>query len=594
MPAFGRWPTARWARWGAVALALGLATAALAYLLAPYAALRAWYLARTPTLYRADTWARDFFTPAVKAQGNWFCVGGLALLALALAWGWLPEASRARLLGGPAESQVPFTVASGPGRLAGSRADWPYLASLLAAAAGLWAWGATHLPPAYDEVFSAVYSAGSGSVLVAGSYYMLPNNHLLFNMLNGGLFGKLLPATGLLATGRLLSGLAYGATVAVVYRTLASLTGQRALAAGLALLAAVQYSLWGFGSQARGYALYALMHWLAVATLLRHWQRPTPASRWGNAAAVAVGYATVPTFLFYHAAQLLAEAAVQLQRRTFDGRFWLAQAGALGAVYWFYLPALCFSGLPALTGNQYVRPHHGPLLAFAARAWPHFRDYATYCFGNTGLGDGVGYALALLPALGLLGPRAGAGLFGGVKRRLALLYVLWVLVLGAGILRLQLLVFPRNLVGLFSLMLVLGLLTLGGLAGRWRRWAGVAAPLLLAAWIGARFVRNNPVQDPRNLYTSDVLGDYQAGRRRVATLPTAGSLAFSEESFYPYFLSQQAGRLAPHPAQRPVAAADYFVTAPNDQLPPRLAPQYQPLDTVGTYRLYRRAGGQRP
>jgi len=416
---------------------------------------------------------------------------------------------------------------------------------------------------------------------------MLPNNHVLFNVLNGTLFGWLPQLPWLLATGRSLSGLAYLATIGVVYRTLVSFTGRRPLAAGLALLAAVQYSLWGFGCQARGYALYALLHWLAMATLLGYWQRPTRGGRWGNAVAVALGYATVPTFLFYHVAQLLAAALVQARRR-FDGRFWLAQVVALGAVYWFYLPALCFSGLKALTGNQYVRPHHGPLREFIVTAWPVLRYYATCCFGNTGLGDEVAYALALLPLV-LLGWPVPAGTPGRSWpwRRLALLYVLWLLVLVAGLLKLQLLFFTRNLLGLFSLMLVLGLLTLGVLVGCWRRWAGLAVPLLLAAWLGARFVLNNPIKDPFALYGYALSGGYQKGLQRVEALPSVGTVAFSQESFYPYFLSQQAGRPVPHPAQRLGAAPDYFVTAANDQLPPTLAPAYEPVDTVGSYRFWR-------
>jgi len=71
------------------------------------------------------------------------------------------------------------------------RADWPWLAGVLMLGAGLWAWGATQVPPAYDEVFSAVYCAGNESLLATWSYYILPNNHVLFNLLNGGLFGWL-------------------------------------------------------------------------------------------------------------------------------------------------------------------------------------------------------------------------------------------------------------------------------------------------------------------------------------------------------------------------------------------------------------------
>jgi len=582
-PAPDRLPTIRWARWGAGVLAFVLAAGALAYLLTPYATLRDWYLARTPNLYRAATWPRYFFTPVAKTQGNWFCLGGLVLLVVGLVWWTLPRWRPAFLLKEPLADYPPE-----PKSPLLARADWPYLAGLLVVAAGLWGWGATQLPPAYDEVFSAVYSAGSGSVFVAWSYYMLPNNHLLFNVLNAGFFGWLGQPTVLLTTGRLLSGLAYVATVSVIYRTLLGLTGSRILAAGLALLAALQYAIWGFGSQARGYALYALMHWLAVASLLGYWQRPTAGRRWGNAMAVAIGYATVPTFLFYHVAQLLAVAIVQLRRRRLDGQFWWAQAHALGATYWFYLPALCFSGLKALSDNQYVRPHHGPLAEFVVKYWPKFLNYATYCFGYGGPDYGLSYALVLVPLVLLVWPRPAATAGQNWPwRRLALLYAFWLLVLVAGTLKLHLLLFSRNLLALFSVALVLGLLAPGLLLSRWRRWAGIAVVAGLDLWLGVRFMRHNPVQDPSALYNSKVLRDYQLGLKRVATLPPTGTRAFSEESFYPYFLSQQAGYWAPHPAHRPVAA-DYFITAPNDRLPRQLAPRYQPVDTVGGYRLHQR------
>ena len=262
-PAAGPTPPRR-AGWGWVAgaaLLLAGAAALLAYLFTPYPALRDWYLRRTPDLYRAAEWPRDFFTPATKAHGN--LLAGLALVLLAALAGVGALGWRARRPAGP----------GAPLRLF-SRADRPWLAGLLGLAAGLWAWGATQVPPAYDEVFSAVYCAGNGSLFATWSYYMLPNNHVLFNLLNGGLFGWLHRLPWLVPTGRLLSGLAYAGTLAAIYRLGAGLTGRRGVGAGLAALAGLQYSLWGFGFQARGYALYALLHWVALGTLLAHWRQP--------------------------------------------------------------------------------------------------------------------------------------------------------------------------------------------------------------------------------------------------------------------------------------------------------------------------------
>jgi hypothetical protein len=551
--------------WVAGAALFGLlASALLAYVCTPYAALRDWYLHRTPTLYRATRWPTDFFTPAVKASGDVLACLALAGLVAVGAYLWV---SKSR----------PVALAA-PIRLF-ARADRPWLAGLFVLAAGLWANGASQVPPAYDEVFSAVYSAGSGSLLVAWSYYMLPNNHVLFNLLNGGLFGWLHHLPWLVLTGRVLSGLAYAGTLAVVYRVVASLTGRRWVGAGLAALAGVQFSLWGFGFQARGYALYALLHWVALAALLAYWRQSRRTWLWLNAGAVVAGYATVPTFLFYHVAQLLAAALVQARQRRFDLPFWFSQAGALALGGAFYLPVLGFSGLGALTANQYVRPFQGSLADFVAQAWPDFRSYAPYCFGEVWLGPWPAYALALVP-LALLAHRR--------YWQLGVVYAAWLLALAGGTLGLRHVLFHRNLLALFSLALVLAPLTVGVLLRRWRRWAGLAGALLLSGWLGAGLLMHNPVSQPRALYY-DFQANFSIAQQRMDKLPSGrASIGFSEESFYPYYLYLQAGGHAPHPSLRPALATAYYITAANDALPPSLLGYYQPVDTVSTYRLWRR------
>jgi hypothetical protein len=551
--------------WVAGAALFGLlASALLAYVLTPYAALRDWYLHRTPNLYRAPSWPTDFFTPAVKARGDVLAGLALAGLVASFTYLWLGKSRPVA----PAAPLRPFT-----------RADRPWLAGLLVLAASLWASGATQVPPAYDEVFSVVYGAGSGSLLVAWSYYMLPNNHLLFNLLNGSLFGWLHNLPLLVLTGRMLSGLAYAGTLAVVYRVGAGLTGRRWVGAGLAALAGLQFSLWGFGFQARGYALYALLHWVALATLLAYWRQPRRTWLWLNAGAVIAGYATVPTFLFYHAAQLLAGALVQARQRRFDLGFWLSQAGALALGGAFYLPVLGFSGLGALTANAYVRPFQGSLADFIVLAWPDFRSYAPYCFGEVGLGPWPAYVLALLP-LALLAHRR--------YWQLGVVYAAWLLALAGGTLGLRHVLFHRNLLALFSLALVLAPLTVGVLLGRWRRWAGWAGALVVSGWLGVGLVIHNPVKQPRALYY-DFQANFSVAQQRLASLPGGQpSIGFSEESFYLYYLYLQAGGHAPHPSLRPAPAPAYYLTAANDALPPNLLGRYQPVDTVSTYRLWRR------
>jgi len=342
----------------------------------------------------------------------------------------------------------------------------------------------------------------------------------------------------------------------------------------------VQFSLWGFGFQARGYALYALLHWVALAALLAYWRQPRRAWLWLNATAVVAAYATVPTFLFYHAAQLLAAALVQGRQRQLDRAFWLSQAGALALGGAFYLPVLGFSGLGALTANPYVRPFQGSLTDFIGQAWPDFRSYAPYCFGEAWLGPWPAYVLTLVP-LALLAHRR--------YWQLGVVYAAWLLALAGGTLWLRHVLFHRNLLALFSLALVLAPLTVGVLLRGWRPWAGWAGALLLGGWLGAGMLHHNPVRDPGPLYFYDIHKEFGAAQQRLASLPAGPlSIGFSEESFYPYFLYLQAGGHAPHPALRPAPATTYYLTAAADALPPNLAGHYQPIDTVGTYRLWRR------
>ncbi|OUJ74071.1 hypothetical protein BXP70_10030 [Hymenobacter crusticola] len=460
------------------------------------------------------------------------------------------------------------------------RADWPWLIGVTLLGTGLWTWGALYTPPTHDEVFSALYCAGNESLFVTWSYYMLPNNHVLFNLLNGSMFGWLHHLPWLVTTGRILSGLAYLGTLAVVYWLMGRFTGRRWAGAGAATLASLQYSLWGFGFQARGYALYALLHWIALAALLGYWRQPRRAWLMLNAGAIVAGYATVPTFLFYHAAQLAAAVIVQVRLRRYDGRFWLAQGGALVLAGGFYLPAVGFSGLAAISANPYVRPFQGSLAEFITQTWPDFKSYASYCFGEMDLGPWPAYVLALVP-LSLLAHRR--------FWQLGLVYAAWLLVLVGGILGLRHIIFHRNLLGLFSVALVLAPFTVGVWLARWRSWAGLGGVLLIVGGLGVGLVRHNPVSEPTALYFYDLEGGYAAVQQRLSALPDRwASVAFLEESFYPYWMYVRDGGVAPHPAQRPTPAADYFITAPNDRLPGGFIQQYAPVDTVNGYRLFRR------
>jgi hypothetical protein len=420
-----------------------------------------------------------FFTPAVKVQGNLLCA-----LALALGIGGIGYILHRWRQARP--THLPAV------RLRSlHRTDVLYILGLMIICCGLWWWGYARVVPGTDEVFSALYCAQVPSFQTV-AYYMLPNNHLLFNLLNGVLFSG--ATDNLVATGRLLSGLAYLTTVAGVYGWFRQLTTHRPLAALVALTAALQFSLWGFGFQARGYALYALAHWGAFISLFAYLRHKHRSWLLLNAVSCVVGYATVPSFLYFHIAQLAFGVSYQLLQREADWRFWRYQVGALLAVYLFYLPAFCFSGLGAFTSNDYVRPKRALLLEFIPFFGQDILNFIADCFSRIEiLGLPLSYGLALLP-LALLRARRNSVWFA-----YGLFYLLLLLTLGALILGMRRSPFQRNLIGHCSLALTLVPAAIYWLLGRLpahytpRCWQLGGISLLLLLLLG-QFIRNNPIR----------------------------------------------------------------------------------------------------
>src|SRR5207247_1577156 len=112
----------------------------------------------------------------------------------------------------------------------------------LCLAAGTYGWflGNAAAKPAYDEVFSAQNIAGVHP-FQAASYYMLPNNHIFFNLLNGTLFHG---ATDKVASGRVLSLLCYLGLITALYCWIKKLTGNYLMTCIVTLVLATQFPTW--------------------------------------------------------------------------------------------------------------------------------------------------------------------------------------------------------------------------------------------------------------------------------------------------------------------------------------------------------------
>jgi hypothetical protein len=159
----------------------------------------------------------------------------------------------------------------------------------------------------------------------------------------------------------------------------------------------IQFPVWAFGCQGRGYELLTLCQWVTFISFLKY-------TLYGNrnwlylmAAATAIGYFTIPTFLYMDAAILFFAFCVQLASRKIDMRFWLAQLGAAAIVFLLYVPCFSFSGVAAITSNPWMTIHQtyeqlwGDLV-------PTCHEFMDYTFCNNGEGYYyVSLALFLFP-----------------------------------------------------------------------------------------------------------------------------------------------------------------------------------------------------
>ncbi len=389
------------------------------------------------SLYRKDEFGVRYFTEHVKTQGNLFAVGGIVLCLLLLFY--------------LRNKQSAFKSVFGLPKLKGLQVSWQPFA-LLVVAAVFWYMGQVRLGPSGDEIFSAVYCA-AGSPHTAWAYYMLPNNHVFFNLLNS-IFCKLFFFCDGVYTGRGISFVAYLGMLCCAYTFICRLVGNRLIAVLSCLPLAVQSSTYMFALQARGYELQLLFAWVSMVSLFSYLLHSDRSGlRWFVVASV-LGFACVPTYLYFFAGQLLLCASVQVYERRVDrvmlGYFVLIAVG----VYLFYLPALCFSGVDALIHNEFVQPASGNYADFVQGFYLSVKIYVNVIFSFLIAPDHIiNLILYLLPLLLLFARQRKSRLVG-------VFYVFLWLCLGILCFKMQKLPFIRNLIPDYSVSLLFVVYTL--------------------------------------------------------------------------------------------------------------------------------------
>ncbi len=517
-----------------------LVVSCISYLLCGHDRLAGWYMGLNAPFYKSSEWSTSFFTRGIKSDGNMYCVLGVLVSGVFL---WLVRAGWSK------QNRQPATITYHAGDII------PVLLCLTATGL-LWLWGNSTAMPASDEVFSALNVAGIHP-FQAVSYYMLPNNHLLFNLLNNLVFHF---CADKVFTGRLISLVAYAACIIIIYYWLRNQLKNRWLPLLVSITLGLQFQVWGFGFQARGYELYLLAEWGMVLSLFRYLS--SGSNKWLrlNVLSCTVGFFCLPSFLYLFAAQVAFVLLYRLVYKQRDMLFWKYQLATMGLTYLCYLPVLCFSGLEAITHNAYVASMGAFKItgrpAFIQWMFPFIKPYITHIFSDLQWNNvPVSIVLFFVPLL-LLFVRKNKPL-----QLFGLLYVcMWVMFFVIAILMIKV-PFERNLTGQYSITIAGVLLVAYWLADALARlgrtplvkWLLFPGIILLFA---IHFVRTNVLFLKDTLYEYDVNTFYKEKTEWLANLPAGCTVAFSEEDFYSYYLCLRNGYKV---SRYPTGTEDYFI-----------------------------------
>ena len=545
----------------ALFLLLGMAGFAVFYLVGDHASLTSWYLGLNSCFYNAENWQQNFFTPQVKHAGNIWCtvaLGSCLFLPALIIRDWKRQ-----------------TVPETSYKIDARGAVWSALIILIGVL--LWCYANMLLKPAYDEVFSAV-NISSLPLFQAWSYYMLPNNHILFNLVNNH---SLTFGLDRVMIGRVLSLAAYIGTLLLVFNWLSTFLKNRALALFMVVIIAIQLPTMGFAAQARGYELELFAGWLAFVSVYKYYILDQKnCLRW-HAVAIWMGYAALPSFMYFHLTLLLFVLVWQMLKG-FSLTFWKYTLVAGLCVFLFYLPALCFSGLSSFAENKYVTPAFSSFAQF----WDDFPSRFTHyiCWGLTFIfaeENPLNYVLFLLPC----------ALLAAKERKdkmLGVFYIIQWIVFIAMVIIMQRFPFKRNLIIHYSISLCLLLYTTylfcRFLAARSRLQllhSIIFAVLVLpvAIHLATAFTKNAPVM----LYGPDNNELYAGNKKSVASLNVQGDIAFSEESFYWLYLYRQR---FPQAKRCTSGNERYFVKRGFESLPTRYSQYKLQQKYFEDYELY--------
>lgn len=531
------------------------------YLVRDHDRVMRFYFKLNSCFYKAADWHASVFTYPVKAIGNICCICAIIISILGIIY-YLRKPVRQN------EGSAFFII--------GWRdALCIVLLLIMAVALQQWASGLEHW--AYDEVFSARNIAGIHPFQTM-SYYMLPNNHILFNLINNLLFHT---ATDKVHTGRIISLFGYCVLGITFFYWFKGVMKHRLVALIATVVVMAQFPTWIFAAQARGYELYNLFEVGMVISLLAYLRSSDTCWLTINALCCVAGYYCIPTFFYFHVAQLLFMVIYQLIYREWQLAFWKYQLISCLTVFLLYLPAICFSGLDSLIANRYVTPGTTSTAEyFKTDFLDKVNFFIDHFFSDVHIGHfSLNLILFLLPLTLLFNKNKTFRLMG-------LFYiVMWVAFSGIAI-HMRRSPFERNMIGHYTLTLALLLLAVYQLfsfkTGALLRNAlfSIAGILLLV-----HFIRTEKAMIADNCpYSYDVNQRYKLVSDGLASIPPCSTLFCDDEGFYCSYICQKNGCII-HKCS--TGDEQYFIKQQDEPPLPAYA-NYKLVKKVEDYEVYER------
>ncbi len=491
------------------------------YLLHTHESLLIDYFSLNSCFYKNAEFASNFFNETTKQQGNFFSLISVVICIFII------RISYRKFMASRLEPKEIIRVKIPVGTAL-------YLAGIFCFSFAAWLYGFLTIPPAYDEVFSAQQCADL-PLFQTLTYYMAPNNHIGFNAINHFLFfwvdDKVL-------TGKIISLIAYLLWNLIAFYAFTKLSISKPISLLTTLVLALQFPVWGFAFEARGYEWVGLCEFVSVLSIIAYYKERKRYWLLLNTIVSIVGYSFLPTFMYFHAGIILFGCWKIIKTKSIDRSFWSHQFYIGAGAFLFYLPALCYSGLAAFTHNKFMLATEGSFTGIFIQTITGLPSYFNYALSDLKIGEiSLGLVFALLPIIALFNKRIR-------NKELFVFYILLFVATLIIMLVMRRNPFHRNLIGHYYYMLFIGFYIIQVWLQQIEEYLkirefkrNILAIILMLLFVN--FGLNNPKKFNFFLYFDDLNLNYSKATEVIERIPPQSTVTFSDACFFEAYLAHK-------------------------------------------------------